>query len=354
MLNHGGQLLAAQRRHPAQKNWLDLSTGIAPWSWPVPTIPTDVWLRLPESDDALCLAAARYYGCDEHQVLPVSGSQVAIEAIPRSVPKAAVAVPLWGYGEHRHCWQKHGHELRFYRSFSELVQLLESSSVRYVVVINPNNPTAEQWTQEQLQTCLNLLPSSGLLLVDEAFADVEIDTSVGVSLLQQQDPRLLLLRSVGKFFGMAGLRLGFVLANQEWIQRLRPQLPLWGVSHPALWLGERMLQDSAWQKQQKQRIVQAREQQWQLLQTLLPQAWCEGVKCEGVKKGALFFSLMGYPMALRDFYDACESDGVLMRFFQPQEQQSLLRMGLANEQQMPQLQKTLQRHSDVLQTHSNN
>ena len=71
-LIHGGAIGAAARRYgiPAGK-WLDLSTGISPWSWPVPALPESVWRCLPEDDDALALAAAACYGCDPTAVLPV-------------------------------------------------------------------------------------------------------------------------------------------------------------------------------------------------------------------------------------------------------------------------------------------
>ncbi len=346
MLNHGGKLAEAQQRYPQQHEWLDLSTGIAPWSWPVPVIPDDVWQRLPESDQSLRLAAADFYGCDADQVLPVAGSQVAIESLPGCVPAGAVAVPLWGYGEHRHRWQKQGHTLHFYRNLPELLQLLRSGTARYAVVINPNNPTGAHWACRQLQLVLEALPQDGLLVVDEAFADLQ---SPAPALQLAADPRLVVLRSVGKFFGMAGLRLGFVIAGATVRDALHKYLPLWGVSHPALWLGDQMLADGPWQLQQRQRIRQA--QQW-LLDTLhqqVPEAWRSGVQ-----SGPLFVSLFGDPCSLQEFAEACQADGVLLRYFAPQENRSCVRIGLCADNQREKLQRVLGAHGELLRTAAKN
>ncbi len=80
MLEHGGRLNAAIKRWgiPRQQ-WLDLSTGINPVSWPVPEIPARLWQRLPEADDGLneiirhSYAAPASADCE-----PVSGSQAAL------------------------------------------------------------------------------------------------------------------------------------------------------------------------------------------------------------------------------------------------------------------------------------
>ena len=90
MLEHGGRLRAAARRHGiALADWLDLSTGINPRAYPVPPLPPTVWQRLPEADDGLESAAAAFYG--NPLLLPVAGSQAAIQALPRLFPPAAVA-----------------------------------------------------------------------------------------------------------------------------------------------------------------------------------------------------------------------------------------------------------------------
>ncbi|MYM63160.1 aminotransferase class I/II-fold pyridoxal phosphate-dependent enzyme [Pseudomaricurvus sp. HS19] len=346
MLNHGGKLAEAQQRYPQQREWLDLSTGIAPWSWPVPEIPAAVWQRLPESDAALRTAAAGFYGCDAERLLPVAGSQVAIETLPGCVPGATVAVPLWGYGEHRHCWQKQGHSLVFYRNFPELLQLLRTGAALHAVAINPNNPAGSHWSCRQLQLCLEALAPDGLLVVDEAFADLQHPSP---ALQMEHDPRLVVLRSVGKFFGMAGLRLGFVIATAPLRDALQARLPHWGVSHPALWLGERMLADSEWQRQQRQRIDPALQWLEDIVRQLLPASW-QG----GLQSGPLFVSLFGDPCSLQEFAEACMADGVLLRYFAPQENRSCVRIGLCDEAHRARLQSVLEKHVALLQVAAKN
>src|SRR5690606_22076033 len=96
MLEHGGRLRAAARRYGIPlSDWLDLSTGVNPEGWPVPAVPPEVWVRLPEEDDGLERAASAYYGCDS--IFPVAGSQAAIQALPALLHAQRVGVIHPGY-----------------------------------------------------------------------------------------------------------------------------------------------------------------------------------------------------------------------------------------------------------------
>lgn len=337
MLNHGGQLEKVKAQYPqVTEPWVDLSTGIAPWSWPVPTIPTRVWQRLPESSAPLIAAAAAFYGCAAEDALAVSGSQVAIELVPECVRQlagytpaqtvaAAVAIPRWGYGEHGRCWARAGFQLVPYGRASDVETLLASGRVQHLVVINPNNPSADQFPVAQLQRWQQQLSrSGGYLLVDEAFADV-CDPGNSALTLGARD-NLVVLRSLGKFFGMAGLRLGFVISGPAVRQRLLQRLMLWGVSHPAQWLGERMLRDSAWHTEQRNRVREYRQRLSELLHaTLLPAAGLE------LKEGPLFVSAFGREGRLQMLFEYLARRGILVRLYAPQEGRECLRIGLADD-----------------------
>lgn len=250
MLSHGGELGAASRRYGIpESEWLDLSTGIAPWSWPVPPVPERVWARLPEAGDGLLEAAAGYYGCGPALLTAVPGSQFGIRWLPRTVPAGTVAVPAVGYAEHARCWREAGHRLAHYEDAEGLRTLLPR--VDHAVVVNPNNPTGETLTSEALLALRERLPADGLLVVDEAFADVAGDSLVP----RLPVPGVAVLRSLGKFFGLAGLRLGFVAGEGTAIERLRAEVAPWGVSHPARWIGARALADGGWQHAQRARIA---------------------------------------------------------------------------------------------------
>lgn len=213
-LNHGGRILAAvEKYHIAKEDWVDLSTGLNPSAWPVPNIPDNIWQALPEECDGLQTAACQYYGCDA--CLPIAGSQAAIQTLPtlRSYSKVGVISPT--YAEHEYNWQQAGHDV-VQLSIAEVEHHIHVLDV--LVVINPNNPTGEVIAIEQLLDWHQRLSSrDGWLIVDEAFMDVTPDKSLVSSGIK---PGLIILRSIGKFFGLAGIRCGFVISDNELLQRL--------------------------------------------------------------------------------------------------------------------------------------
>ena len=233
-ITHGGDLDQAAREFgiPREK-WLDLSTGIAPWSWPVSDIPTAVWQRLPAVDCPLRHAAAAYYGCPPDAVLAIPGSQFAIQTLPQLFPdNTRVAIPELGYFEHRKAWQKAGHQLVDYsdQALDQLELQIEAGELDVVLVINPNNPTATLLERTRLlHWCELLARRGGCLIVDEAFMDTEQRMSLASECPR---PGLVVLRSLGKFFGLAGLRVGFVLAESPVLELLSQRLGPWAVNGP--------------------------------------------------------------------------------------------------------------------------
>lgn len=254
---HGGALHRASKEFAiAPEHWIDLSTGISPEAWPVPAPPVEAWRSLPDGEDGLIAQAADYYSCRPSEILPISGSQFAIEEIPQLIDVGTVAVPVWGYAEHSYRWQLAGHRLHWYSNYQELAHLVETKTVNNALVINPNNPSTELFTLAELQHLLIILAANkGLLLVDEAFMDSCDEHSLCTLLANKPcPPELIILRSVGKFFGLAGIRLGFVIACEVFIQDLESRISPWAVNHIARWVGQRALADRDWQVLQRQRL----------------------------------------------------------------------------------------------------
>lgn len=239
MLEHGGRLHAAAQRYGIPVNdWLDLSTGIAPEPWPVPAIPLDAWARLPEDDDGLEQAACACYGAVH--ALPVAGSQAAIQLLPRLLPAGTVGVLAPSYAEHAQAWQRAGHRLLRLAAGDIDAQLDQLDAL---VLANPNNPTGQLFSPEQLLDWHErLYRRGGCLLVDEAFMDCTPEFSLAA---HSDKPGLIVLRSFGKFFGLAGIRLGFVLAEAALLEQLRQRLGPWTVSGPARALGVQALAESS-------------------------------------------------------------------------------------------------------------
>jgi len=207
-------------------DWLDLSTGINPNGWPVPEIPSACWARLPEDDDGLERAAQTYY--EAEHLLPVAGSQAAIQTLPRLRPRSRVAVLDPGYAEHAYAWRNAGHEVAAVAA-ERLDEALQGSDV--LLLIHPNNPTGARFSVEQLLDWhARLAARGGWLVVDEAFMDVTSEHNLCRHTAREG---LIVLRSLGKFFGLAGARVGFVCAQASLLAQLHGILGPWSVSAPA-------------------------------------------------------------------------------------------------------------------------
>ena len=240
MLEHGGRLRSAARRYGiALDQWLDLSTGINPISWDGAQVPKAAWTRLPEDDDGLIEAAQGYYGTSN--VLPVAGSQAAIMHLPRLRAPCRVGVLAPGYSEHAWRWREAGHEVV---PLAADQCAAAAGSVDVLVLINPNNPTGHRFPHRQLlQWHSQLTARGGWLVLDEAFADTDPAESMAAFTDRQG---LIVLRSLGKFFGLAGARVGFVLAAAPLRPALDECLGPWAVSGPARFLARGALDDKSW------------------------------------------------------------------------------------------------------------
>ncbi|MDP1525483.1 MAG: threonine-phosphate decarboxylase CobD [Rhodocyclaceae bacterium] len=285
MLEHGGRLREAARRWGIPlTEWLDLSTGIAPWPYPVPPMPPDIWQRLPEDDDGLEGAARDYYRAAHLLALP--GSQAAIQALPHLSPPGRVALPAPLYAEHPAAWQTAGHTLVDWNEPSD-----------YAVLCNPNNPTGQRFSRNEL---LDRARNVRLLVVDEAFLDAEPQESIaGMGNIAEN---IVILRSLGKFFGLAGARVGFAIATPDLLVRLAKMLGPWAVSHPARWAARQALADHAWQAAQRARLLAAAARLADVLSGL------------GAPMGTALFRYVITPHAAA-LHEALARQGILVRTF---------------------------------------
>ncbi|WP_319640929.1 threonine-phosphate decarboxylase CobD [Ralstonia pickettii] len=242
---HGGNLAAARALYgePAG-GWLDLSTGINPHGYSIPPIPPDAWLRLPEDDGLEALAAAHYGVTDARAVLAVAGSQAAIRTLPTLLPRGRAGIAQIGYSEYAPAFARAGHDVVPLPEGAFLGDL--PNDVRHLVVVNPNNPTARLLPAATLSDWHTRLQArGGTLIVDEAFIEALDDGPTLAPLAGT--PGLVVLRSIGKFYGLAGARIGFALAAPERLAALRDALGHWTVNGPARAVVRAALADTAWQ-----------------------------------------------------------------------------------------------------------
>lgn len=250
--DHGGSLRRAEALFPhAPKPFVDLSTGINPHPYPLFDLPATAFTRLPEPRRlaALAAAAAAAYGAPSAaSVVPAPGTQILLPLVAALIPPDRASVLGPTYAEHRRAAALAGHEVEETADFDRLVD------ADLAILVNPNNPDGRILPRARLlDLAAAIRGKGGLLVVDEAFMDVgpreeSLAGDVGAG-------GMVVLRSFGKFFGLAGLRLGFALAEAETARRIAAKLGPWAVSGPALEFGLRALPDRAWQDAMRQRLA---------------------------------------------------------------------------------------------------
>jgi cobalamin biosynthetic protein CobC len=243
-MKHGGDLTQAMAQYggtPAM--WLDLSTGINPRPWPVlAALPDASWQRLPSraDQDALIAAARIAYRLPAGvEIAAASGTQALIQWLPYLAAPGAVAILSPTYSEHAAAWAHAGHEVLAFTAADHL-----PDHARHVVIVNPNNPDGRLHDRAALAHVAALLRErGGWLVIDEAFAD--LDPACSAAALCGDLP-VIILRSFGKFYGLAGLRLGFAIGPPAIIDRVAVALGPWPCSGPALAIGRAALLDEEW------------------------------------------------------------------------------------------------------------
>ncbi|QHE91454.1 threonine-phosphate decarboxylase [Pandoraea fibrosis] len=294
---HGGNLGEAIRRYARpREDWLDLSTGINPNGYPVPMPPPSAWRDLPDAFDDLCDVAAQYYGVPVRTVVPCAGSQAVIRALPTLLRPGKVAVASLTYSEYAPAFANAGHTL-----VPWLGPEAGLPDVDYLVWVNPDNPTTRRVSRETLTRWQGLLAErGGVLIVDEAFADVSPQTSMAPHV---GEAGLVVLRSVGKFFGLAGIRAGFALCPEALATRLAERLGAWTVSGPARFAVRTALRDIAWQTATREHLVRDGER---LLTLLRSHGW--------PATGTPLFAWTPHPMAPH-WHERLAVKGIWTRLF---------------------------------------
>jgi cobalamin biosynthetic protein CobC len=311
-LVHGGELAAAQRLFTdAPEPFIDLSTGINPYSYPLPQLSPDLFTRLPDPEALTKVAniAAQSYGAPSPaHIVPAPGTQILLPLVAALVEPGRAAVVAPTYREHARAAVLAGHRV------TEITDLATAREAMLVIVTNPNNPDGRLFDKNELIALARRLATrSGLLIVDEAFMDADPhDASLAGEVGRNA---IVVLRSFGKFFGLAGIRLGFALAPPQLAARLSAKLGPWAVSGPALAIGATALADRAWIEETRNRLIAAADRLKGILLST-------GIEIVG---GTALFQLVRAPAASGLFHHLGRA-GILVRSFP--EHPSWLRFGL--------------------------
>jgi cobalamin biosynthetic protein CobC len=311
-LPHGGGLAAARRLFAdAPEPFIDLSTGINPYSYPLPQLAPDLFTRLPDPEALAVLAsiaAQSYAAPSAAHVVPAPGTQILLPLVAALLRPGHAAVMAPTYREHARAAALAGHRV------SEIADLNAAREAMLVVVTNPNNPDGRLFDKNELIALAKRLASrGGLLIVDEAFMDVGPPNASLAGEVGRN--AIVVLRSFGKFFGLAGVRLGFALAAPPLAARLAANLGPWAVSGPALAVGAKALANRDWIEEARRCLIAAAHR----LQTILFNAGLE------IVGGTTLFQLVRTPAA-SDLFHHLGRAGILVRSFP--EQPSWLRFGL--------------------------
>ncbi|MGY4369561.1 cobalamin biosynthetic protein CobC [Bradyrhizobium sp. LB1.3] len=245
MREHGGNLDLAQQRFGGRaEDWIDLSTGINRLPYPVGEVSSRAWNALPSRFEIEALhQAARHAYRTSAAVVALGGAQAAIQLLPQLAPPGCARILAPTYNEYAGVLSAAGWKVE------EVSALDALAGADLAIVVNPNNPDGRCHPSKDL---LELLPSVGRLAIDESFADMDPQLSLAP---EADRPGLLILRSFGKFYGLAGLRLGFALGNSSDIARLAAMSGPWPVSGAAIAIGCRALRDDAWAEATSARLA---------------------------------------------------------------------------------------------------
>lgn len=343
---HGGDLFAASQRYPvALDEWIDLSTGINPEAYPHDDIQSSAFCQLPYLRAEFYAAAKTYYAAAN--ILAVSGSQAVIQALPHILQRKTLLIPQVGYQEYAKHWRKAGALTQPYPSFEiaasrhAIEQSLAAQPDQHVLIINPNNPTGQIFRRDDLLHFANMLADNAYLIVDEAFADLQPSGSL---LGKPLPDNIIVLRSFGKFFGLAGIRLGFVVANDAILAALNARLGLWQVNGPAQDLAIKALNDTVWQQKARQNIQQNAAYCQQLFQPLVQYSGA----LKAIHQG-LFSSYVLKRQTAYDIFEYFAHAGVLFRVVEVDPQHAILRMGIlltSAEEAIQTIQRTIDAYCD--------
>ncbi|MEL6607970.1 MAG: threonine-phosphate decarboxylase [Pseudomonadota bacterium] len=234
--DHGGGIDAARGHYGgARGDWIDLSTGINPVPYPAPAMPADAWTALPDAAALARLteAARAFWGVpDGADILAAPGCSAIIAQIPWLAPADRVAIPRPTYNEHAASFAQAGWDVT------------DDAAAPARVIVHPNNPDGRLWDA----------PAGSLVVIDESFCDV---TPGATLIAEARRPGRIVLKSFGKFWGLAGLRLGFAIGDPALIGALRARLGPWAVSGPALSIGAAALEDRSWAQGARAQLAEA-------------------------------------------------------------------------------------------------
>ncbi len=331
---HGGNLDSAAQFFPhAPSPWIDLSTGINSNAYPIGELTPDAWQRLPLANDIARLehVAGQAWGVTgaggvSPTLVAAPGTQALIQLLPRIFAARTIAILDFTYGEYERVWRDYGVQVARVSTLDQL------KAFDLAIIVNPNNPTGRLVQPQHLRSLAHELAArGGSLIVDEAF----MDFTPQYSLAGQVPDNVVVLRSFGKTYGLAGLRLGFAVASPKIAQSFRRFLGPWAISGTSVEIATRAYEDARWLAQEATRLQIARHRLEAELISL-------GFSIVG---GSLLFVLAQHKQAER-WFEHLASHGILTRPFS--QNPHWIRFGIPQDSQWERLSAALRTYPEPL------
>ncbi len=330
---HGGDIVSASAKYGiGLDQWIDLSTGINPESYPV-ELNDSSFKQLPYVRPEFITASTEYYRSSEF--IPVTGTQAAIQQLPFLLSDFPVLIPELGYQEHVKYWTEKEADIHYYPALDkgQTIEFIENSlsknAQQHLVIINPNNPTGTLLEKEQLLSWAKQLAPQAYLIIDEAFIDVAPDYSV---LDYNLPANIIVLRSFGKFFGLGGVRLGYCFANTSIRTELQNSLGLWQVNGPAQAIAIKALNDKEWQLQARLSLKSNAELTQKVFEPLMRKL--DSSLLEAFALDPCMGLLSSYLVSCQDAITLRQyfaQAGILLRVIVIDDERALLRIGLLDK-----------------------
>ena len=125
-----------------------------------------------------------------------------------------------------------------FTDFDTLIDWIISEKPEGLLLCNPNNPTGQLFTDDEVIALINAMPSGSITIIDEAYKEfTEYDTPVRYRV---PDRQVIQVRTLSKAFGFAGLRIGYGLLSETTMKRLSPYLPPYRIGSVNILLAEQL------------------------------------------------------------------------------------------------------------------
>lgn len=269
-------------------------------------------------------AVGEVLGFEADWILPGNGSDDLLTMLMRSIagPESPVAYPMPTYVLYRTLAKIQDAEVievPFDDDYNLPIDELARANAALTLIANPNSPSGTQATCEQLADLASRL--TGVLVIDEAYVDFADSNALELVRLHEN---VIVLRTLSKSYSLAGLRLGFGVANPALLEGLAKVKDSYNVSALACAIGVAAFSDQAHKNANVERIDRYRQRLSMELKSLDFRVW---------PSQANFILVRPADGQAQRLYEALKARGILVRYFNQPHLDDKLRITIGSKEQ---------------------